>query len=62
MLETILQYLKQLDNEDLYAFCVELFHRGASGVYCDEVPDAADKPKFIGLLAEIIEEIGGDAE
>ena len=64
MLDAIFKRVDQMSEFEFYLFCAELYCRGASSVYYDDgIKDPADpdeKPRFVGLLAEIVELIGGE--
>ena len=62
MLDAILKGVQQMNTEEFYKFCSELFYYGQSGVfYCDSTTPE-DKPKFIGLMCEIVESVGGEKD
>lgn len=59
MLDAIFDYVKQMDSSEFYKFCSEIFYRAESGVYSDDSASPRDRPTFIGLMAEIIDAMGG---
>lgn len=58
MLEAILQRVKQMDANDFYIFCSDVFYRGNHCYWDDEPPKT--RAEFIGLLAEIISTLDGE--
>ena len=62
MLEAILHRIKQMEPEEFYIFCTYLFDCGNPCYWSDNAPATDNRPRFIGLLAEIIESLDGESE
>lgn len=62
MIEAVLNSVMRMDVDEFYLFCSELYYHGMSGCFYDNPPSPEDRPKFIGLLAEIIESLDGEED